>query len=280
MAVAQLPAQRVDGGSARLRHRTIQPIPQQAGGMAGQPVAPVKTAVATAANAPLANTPQAANASFIGPQLPAPPVPLTPEKQPPAPPRISFQNGLLTLESTNSRLSDILNGIRTKANIQFEGLELAPERVAVKLGPAPADEVLASLLQGSRFDYVILGQPENPHTVERVLLSSKSSGSPGPQAVAVAGQPPLNSQQPPNEIADEASEEETVEQPQQAVQQPIQQPVQQPVFQQPVPSPGISGVPTPEELANRLREEQLKQQGQPLQGPNNTAPIKRPPLPQ
>jgi hypothetical protein len=145
----------------------------------------------------------------------------------------------------------------------------------VKLGPAPADEVLASLLQGSRFDYVILGQPENPHTVERVLLSIKS-GIQGTQTGAIGGQPTVNSQQPPNEVVEEASEEETVEQPQQPIQQ---QPIQQPVVTQPVPSPGISGVPTAEELANRIREQQQKQ-GLPIQGPNNTAPLKRPPLPQ
>ncbi|HWZ45842.1 MAG TPA: hypothetical protein VNW97_20385 [Candidatus Saccharimonadales bacterium] len=222
---------------------------------------PVKTA-ATPASVKLA----AADTAFIGPQLPPPAVPLTPEKQAPMPPRISFQNGLLTLESTNSRLGDILNGVRTKANIQFEGLEPASERVAVKLGPAPADEVLGSLLQGSRFNYIILSHPENPHTVERVLLSAKG----GVQGEGGVGQPSA-APRPSDEATDEASEEDTVETPLQSVQQPL---LQQPVVLPSIPSPGI---PTPEELANRVREEQQKQG---IAGPNNTAPLKRRSLPQ
>jgi len=223
--------------------------------------------------APAPGAPRAASTPFIGPQLP-PTVPLTPEKQAPAPPRITFQNGLLTLESTNSRLGDVLNGVRTKANIQFEGLDSAPERVAIKLGPAPADEVLASLLQGSRFDYVILGHPEDPHSVERVLLTAKTGSPVGSQAPV---KPP-----PPAEEEEEATEEQTVEQPQTPAQN------QQPgpgMLQQPIPTPGVSGVQTPEQLLeklNRLKEEQQRQQNAmpgAAQQPNTTAPLKRP-LPQ
>lgn len=208
---------------------------------------------------------------FVGPPLPPPPVALTPEKQPPTPPRITFQNGMLTLESTNSRLSDVLNGVRTKANIQFEGLDSAPERVAVKLGPAPADEVLSSLLQGSRFDYVILGQPENPHAVEKVMLTAKTAAAPG---MAMASVPPAK--QTPDEVAEEgeATEEQTVEQP-----QPV------PTAVQPMAdaNPGAQnpGVPTPEQLLekiNKLKEEQQKQGN--VAVPTGTAPVKRPLLPQ
>jgi hypothetical protein len=190
------------------------------------------------------------------------------------PPRITFQNGLLTLECTNSRLGDVLNGVRTKANIQFEGLDPAPERVAIKLGPAPADEVLASLLQGSRFDYVILGHPDDPHSVERVLLTAKTGSSMG------AGSPAPVKQAQPAEEEEEATEEQTVEQPQQPAQNQQPGPA---MLQQPVPAPSASGVQTPEQMLerlNRLKEEQQKQAGQDaVPQPNNTAPLKRP-LPQ
>lgn len=227
---------------------------------------PAKTTIAAATVTP----PPPVSTGFIGPQMPIP-MPLPPEKQAPLPPRITFQNGLLTLECTNSRLGDVLNGVRTKANIEFEGLDSAPERVAIKLGPAPADEVLSSLLQGSRFDYVILGQPQSPHTVEKVMLSAKS----GAPMSAMENQPALKpQQQPPPEVEEgEATEEQTLE-----------QPPQQPVPVMPTPPPAAAGmqppgVPTPEELLekiNKLKEEQQRLGNTGAVQPNNTAPLKRP----
>jgi hypothetical protein len=247
-----------------------RPTPTKSAAVVGAPTVqppPVKASTSVATGAPAANTP------FIGPQMPLPAGPVPPEKQAPTPPRITFQNGLLTLESTNSRLADVLNGVRTKANIQFEGLDPAPERVAIKLGPAPADEVLASLLQGSRFDYVILGHPDDPHSVVRVLLTAKT-GSP---MAAMGNQAPVKQPQPAEE-EEEATEEQTVEQPQQPAQNQQPGPA---MLQQPAPS--ASGVQTPEQMLerlNRLKEEQQKQAGQgAVQQPNNTAPLKRP-LPQ
>ena len=80
--------------------------------------------------------------------------PLRPEQMPPVPAKVTYQNGLLMVQAPNSTLSDIFNGIRTRASIQFEGAQGASDRVAANFGPAPADQVLAALLRGSRFDYV------------------------------------------------------------------------------------------------------------------------------
>src|SRR2546423_573127 len=83
--------------------------------------------------------------ALIGPPIdlmqPLPtPTPQTPAQSPPAPPRIAYQNGLLTVDSTNARLGDILNAIRTQTGVQFEGLQSANDRVAFRMGPAPVDE--------------------------------------------------------------------------------------------------------------------------------------------
>ena len=87
------------------------------------------------------------------------------ELLPPRPPRVSFHNGLLSINADNSTLGDIFSAIHQKTGA---AVELPPmgggDRVAVNLGPAPADDVLAALLNGSRFDYIILNaQQEWPH---------------------------------------------------------------------------------------------------------------------
>ena len=202
---------------------------------------------------------QTHNPGFIGPPAPIPP---TPEQMPPSAPKVTYQDGLLSVESTNSRLSDILNGIRARTGIQFEGVQAAQDRVAGKFGPAPANEVLTSLFQGSRFDYVIISMPDNPEIVQRVLISPNAAG--GATASSPAAQP-VARQEP---SGDEDENEET---PAEAQQTPAPQPGQQ--IQQPPP-----GGRTPEQMV-----EEMKRNSQNQQNPNQStqmppAPVKRRPL--
>jgi hypothetical protein len=225
-------------------------------GIPGRPVTPAANGVMPAQSG-----------GFIGPLLPPPPPPLPPEKQPPTPPKVSFQDGLLTIESTNSRLGDILSSVRNKAGIQFEGMDSGVERVAAKLGPAPPDEVLSTLLQGSRFDYVILGHSGDPHSVERVLLSARGGAAP-----AMGGNAAPTKPQPNEEEAEEAA---TEEQPPPELPPDNQAQVPQVPPQSLTPASIPSGVPTPEQMLERIKEQQQKNQQQGPPTPTGTAPIKR-----
>src|SRR5260370_18633660 len=81
----------------------------------------------------------------------------------------------------NTTLASLLTAIRNKTGIHFEGLEGgANERVAVSMGPAPEGEVLAAILGGSRFDYLVLDRPDSPGTVQRVLLTPRGGSSTAP----------------------------------------------------------------------------------------------------
>jgi len=189
----------------------------------------------------------------------------------PAPPKVTYQNGLLSVESTNARLGDIFNAIRAKAGIQFEGLPTGQEkdRVAGKFGPAPADQVLTSLLQGSHFDYVIIGMPENPSLVQRVILTP----NPGSGAVAAApGTQPVQHAE--GDEDDDSGDDSSAESPDQAQGS-----------QQPPPAQGAqhpAGPKNAEELLNELKrmqqqaqqnQQQQQQQNQPQDAPN------QPPVP-
>jgi hypothetical protein len=177
-------------------------------------------------------------------------------------------------------LSDILNGIRTKAGIQIEGFQGAQDRVAAKLGPAPVDTVLTTLLRGSHFDYMILGRVDRPDIVQRVILTP-ASGS-GLAAGASNGIQPLQPRpgmvlvQPVDD--DEANPDEQAGVPQPQVQ-PLPQQGIQPV--QPVQQSGNglqgNGPKTSEQLLEELKQmqQQQQQQNQPNQQQNLQPP---PPL--
>jgi hypothetical protein len=50
------------------------------------------------------------------------------------------------------------------------------EQVVAEIGPAPAPEVLAQLLNGSRFNFLILSSTSDPRALDRVILSSRPEG--------------------------------------------------------------------------------------------------------
>ncbi len=109
-----------------------------------------------------------------------PAAPPTLEQQSPVAPEVTYNNGLLTIASTNATLSQVLRSVQTQTGAI---IEIPPgggsERVVATLGPGKPQAVLASLLNGSKFNYVILGEADNPGTVKKVILLAKAGGSSG-----------------------------------------------------------------------------------------------------
>jgi hypothetical protein len=84
---------------------------------------------------------------------------------------VEYRNGLLSITALNSTLGDILSRVRQLTGAIVEAPPAAEsERVAVRLGPGPAPDVLDELLHGSRFDYIILGSSRRPGVVEQLIL--------------------------------------------------------------------------------------------------------------
>jgi len=112
---------------------------------------------------------------------------------PVAPPKrgllVSFQGGLLSINSNKANLSEVLFAIHEKTGAEIAipaGAE--QEQVVAEYGPAPAPEVLAHLLNGSKFNFLILSSSTDPHALDRVILSSRPEGpmpQPRPQARVV-----------------------------------------------------------------------------------------------
>jgi hypothetical protein len=112
----------------------------------------------------------------------------------PVPPKpallVSFQGGLLSINSNKANLSEVLYAVHEQTGAEIAipaGAE--QEQVVVELGPAPAPEVLAHLLNGSKFNFLILSSATDPHALDRVILSSRPEGPmppPRPQPRVVA----------------------------------------------------------------------------------------------
>jgi len=106
----------------------------------------------------------------------APAPPAQPAK--PAPKvEVEFQNGKLSIRADKATLAEVLYEVhrRTGADIPIPaGAEL--EEVVANLGPAPARQVLASLLNGSRFNFIMVGSDRDPAQLKSVLLTLRGEG--------------------------------------------------------------------------------------------------------
>jgi AMIN domain len=103
----------------------------------------------------------------------------------PAPPprpkvEVAVSSNLLSIHAQGATLAEVLYEVhrRTGAEIAIPaGAE--QERVVVSMGPAPGKEVIASLLNGSRFNYILVGSDSDPGGFKNLLLSLKSGGNSG-----------------------------------------------------------------------------------------------------
>jgi hypothetical protein len=197
-------------------------------------------------------------------------------------PQVSYQNGLLAISSQNSTLGEILKNVR---QLTGASVDLPPsganERVVAQLGPGAPRDVLAQLLNGTAFNYVMVGTAADPKTVASVVITPKPAGG-GEVQTATNFQPPVDSnpnpmqppmpfrpgivqqQQPAVAAVEDASDDSDAEDKDDEDADQPQQPQPGGVALQPGEQPDQSGAPnggpmTPEQILQKLR------QGQPPQ---------------
>jgi hypothetical protein len=103
--------------------------------------------------------------------LPPPPLSLVPAEMPAGPIISLYQNGELTIEAQNANLRDVLHVMSSQTGALIDIPPGPDERVVGVFGPGSPHDVLVSLLNGSRFNYVIQGAAAHPEKLERVTLS-------------------------------------------------------------------------------------------------------------
>ena len=184
-------------------------------------------------------------------------------QQPAKPPKISYENGELTISADNSSLSDIMSGIERTTGVRLEGTRPDAERVFGQFGPGSPRDVLNSLFSGSRYDFILTGALDDPGGVQTIILSPHGSSAPGGPVAANQPNPRPNEND-----DDEAPAAQSIgESPQPIipnVPSEVAGPQQQGQQQQ--------QVKTPEQLLQelqRLRQQQQQQQGQQPLPPQN-----------
>ncbi len=205
-------------------------------------------------------------------------------EMPPSPPQVSFQGGQLTISAQNSTLGDILKSVRAQTNATIDLPGNASERVVGRFGPGPARDVLTSLLNGSHFNYLLLGSPTDPNALDRVILMAKSGAAadnnpqppteqanaynqpsfnrpvmpmpaPGGNTVTVEGQDATDDSADDADSSDDAQADDSTDADQADDQQAADDQQQQPDAQ--------PAVKTPEQLLQEMqqRQQQIQQQG-------------------
>jgi hypothetical protein len=112
------------------------------------------------------------------PTAPAPPAP-TLQQMPSRPPTVTYHNGQLSIVAHNATLREILEMVRSQTGATIDIPPGANERVVVRLGPGPAPQVLAALLTGSDFNFVVLSSDRDSQAVAVVVLSPKTGTAAG-----------------------------------------------------------------------------------------------------
>lgn len=250
--------------------------------------ASVCAAQAVPGTAPASPSPKAAKAGKSAARKPAkksrpapaaelpPPPPPRPEQLPPTRPTVSYRNGKLSIVANNSLLSEVLNAVRAQTGAQVEMSGGAgAERVYAKLGPGAPKDVLDALLEGTRFNYAILGSPTDPLAVQRILLMPRPAGGASSPVMATAPQPAQPAFNPHEEEIEEGEQMIPAEEEPPPAEQQQQQPQPgQPA--QPQQQPGQPQVKTPEQLLQELQQlqqqQQQQQQQQPQQQPEQPVP--------
>jgi hypothetical protein len=135
------------------------------------------TAVARVSETQIYSAPQEHHAIQPAPR-PVPQIATqSPMPQPPKPAvNVSFQDGMLRIQAEKATLAQVLFEVQrqTQAEIGIPaGAE--QEQVAADLGPAPARDVLASLLNGSSYNFIFVGN-EQDGSLGKVILSRRDPG--------------------------------------------------------------------------------------------------------
>lgn len=200
---------------------------------------------------------------------PSPPPPPTPEQMPAVPAQVTYQNSQLTILARNSTLGDILRAVRKQTGANVDAPSNATQRIVGQFGPGPARDVLASVLDASDFNYVLLGSPANPNALARVIITAKSSApaTPNGGAVAQSAPQPADDNQAPDTSSDDTDQQPPSESfvPQETQQQQDNQSSDEQNSQDQNQSPQKS----PEQLLQELQRQQMIQQQQMQQQQQN-----------
>jgi len=147
----------------------------------------------------------------VGPAGPTLPAELA--QVPPGKSDVSYVNGQLTIRAHNAPLIEVVRTVCNRIGAELDAKSEPRESVVGTMGPGPAKEVLASLLNDSHVNYAMGAAPDDPNTLVSVMIFSESKDSTVRKRVAVQtpgqeepNQPQDGSPAPPVSVREAASQ--------------------------------------------------------------------------
>lgn len=124
------------------------------------------------------------NVSFTPPPPPAPKM------------EVEYKNGRLSISAERASLADILNEIHRQTGTDITVPPgAAQEPIVASIGPLPIREAMLSLLNGSRYNFILLDSEREPGKLKSVTLTYRSSSGISQPAIATQ-EPPVTQSEP------------------------------------------------------------------------------------
>ena len=161
-------------------------------------------------------------------------------------------------------MGDVLTAVKQRTGAAVDMPAVSSERVVGRFGPGSPRDVMAQLLNGSHYDYVLLGSPADPGSLKKVVLMARANG-PEPAMARPQNQPAMQGNPNLQAVPDIANDDQQPQEDNSAAEVPEAQEQQeqeepQPEQQQQQPGPNGPMVKTPEQLLRELQQQQQQQQ--------------------
>ena len=120
---------------------------------------------------------------------------------------VHFANGRLSISAERASLDQILKEVQRQTGTEITVPPgAAQEQIVTNIGPLPIREALVSLLNGSRFNFIMVDSEREPGKLKSVILSYRGNGGVSQPAIA-APPPPVTQSEPDPQTVQEAPPE-------------------------------------------------------------------------
>jgi hypothetical protein len=121
------------------------------------------------------------------------PVPLKPEPKL----AVEYKDGRMSIWSNKASLAEVLGEIQRKTGTEIPiPPGAAQEEVVASIGLVPVRDAVASLLNGSRFNFIMVGSDRDPSKLKSVILTYRGAGGMSQPAMGIAPPPPVTEAEP------------------------------------------------------------------------------------
>ena len=145
---------------------------------------------------------------------------------PPAPAKpaftmnVEFKDGRLSIVADKASLAQVLGEVQRQTGTDIPiPPGAAQEQIVTSIGPLPLREALMSLLNGSRFNFIMVDSDREPGRLKSVILTYRGAGGMSQPGVATPEPPVAENPQEPEQPAQPEPQPEAQPQPQEGAGQ-------------------------------------------------------------